>query len=46
MTSHRSTRFARPVLATAILSLCAAVSSARAEQPQFVNAKLETRAVA
>ncbi len=45
MTSHRSARFARPILATAILSLCVTVSSARAGQPQFVNARLETRAV-
>jgi hypothetical protein len=38
-------RFLRPVLATTIFCLSVVVSRACADQPQVVNAKLETRAV-
>ena len=46
MTPHCASRFVRGLFVAAILSLSLVVSAVRADQPQLVNAKLETRPVA
>lgn len=46
MTPHFATRFVQGALTNAFLSLCVAASVGHADQPQFVNAKLESRVVA
>jgi hypothetical protein len=44
MTRHSAVRFGQFVLVTGILCLSFGIAAAKADQPRFVNAKLETRA--